>query len=148
MEVQLNDLVSAIRRDGIEAANKQADEIIAKAKADAEALAKEAEKKASELVGNAKKEAEGYLERAKADADQARRDAMLSFKAEVKAEFEKLLANDIKKEMNGPALVKLIAAALQGEDPSKYTAEIKKRFAEENITIPFPQRTVHVVDKA
>ena len=30
----------------------------------------------------------------------------------------------------------------------KYTAEIKKRFAEENITIPFPQRTVHVVDKA
>ena len=28
----------------------------------------------------------------------------------------------------------------------KYTAEIKKRFAEENITIPFPQRTVHIVE--
>ena len=28
----------------------------------------------------------------------------------------------------------------------KYTAEIRKRFAEENITIPFPQRTVHVVN--
>ena len=25
----------------------------------------------------------------------------------------------------------------------KYTAEIKKRFAEENITFPFPQRVVH-----
>lgn len=30
----------------------------------------------------------------------------------------------------------------------KYTAEIKKRFAEENVTIPFPQRTIHVVDRA
>lgn len=29
----------------------------------------------------------------------------------------------------------------------KYTAEIKKRFAEENITIPFPQRTVHLVER-
>ena len=29
----------------------------------------------------------------------------------------------------------------------KYTAEIKKRFAEANITIPFPQRTVHVVER-
>ena len=29
----------------------------------------------------------------------------------------------------------------------KYTAEIKKRFAEEKITIPFPQRVVHFVDR-
>ncbi len=29
----------------------------------------------------------------------------------------------------------------------KYTAEIRRRFAEENITIPFPQRTVHVVER-
>jgi small conductance mechanosensitive channel len=29
----------------------------------------------------------------------------------------------------------------------KYTAEIKKRFVEEKITIPFPQRVVHFVDR-
>lgn len=28
----------------------------------------------------------------------------------------------------------------------KYTAEIRKRFTEQNITIPFPQRTIHVVN--
>lgn len=28
----------------------------------------------------------------------------------------------------------------------KYTAEMRKRFAEEHITIPFPQRTIHVVN--
>ena len=30
----------------------------------------------------------------------------------------------------------------------KYTSLVKKRFTEENITIPFPQRTVHMAEKA
>ena len=49
---------------------------------------------------------------------------MLSFKTEVQKEYEKLLKNDIRKELPGAALGKLIRAALAGEDVAQYSAEV------------------------
>lgn len=124
MELQIQDLISSIRKDGIdaanaesdaivEAANKKAAEIVAEAKAEAEAKASDAEKRIATLT-----------EGARVNVEQAQRDAVLSFKNAIEGEFRKILAADIKKTVNGDALASLIRAALNGEDPSKYAAEV------------------------
>ena len=119
MELQIQDLVSSIRKEGIEAANAEAESIIAEAK-----------KKAESIVAGAKSEA--------VSAEQAKRDAVLAFKSEIQGEFEKILAADIGKELSGAALGKLIRAAVAGENVADYAAEVsevgdvlKKELAEE-----------------
>jgi hypothetical protein len=58
------------------------------------------------------------------EEEQAKRDAMLAFKTEVQAEYEKILTAKIQDSLQGEALGKLIRAALEGEDISGYTAEV------------------------
>ena len=124
MELQIQDLVTSIRKEGIDAAN-----------AEAEAIISEAKKKADEIIANAKAEAKSVKDASEKEiailkdsaalsAEQAKRDAMLAFKSEVQAEFEKLLAAKVRANISGDALGKLIKAVLADEDASKYTAEI------------------------
>ena len=49
---------------------------------------------------------------------------MLSFRAEVQKEFEKLLSAKIKDNLSDAALGKLIHAVLTDEDVGNYTAEV------------------------
>jgi V/A-type H+-transporting ATPase subunit E len=124
MELQIQDLVSSIRKEGVDAANAEADSIIAEAKKKAQAIIADANNQAESTKQAAKKEIDILKESASVSAEQAKRDAMLAFKAEVQEEFEKLLKSDIKKELSPDALGKLIKAVLTDEDISKYTAEV------------------------
>ncbi len=124
MELQIQDLVSSIRKEGIDAANSEADSIIAEAKKKAEDLLTNARAEAKRAKETSEKEIEILRESAVVSADQAKRDAMLAFKTEVQAEYEKILTANIQKSLQGEALGKLIRAAVDGEDISAYTAEV------------------------
>ena len=120
MELQIQDLVSSIRKEGIEAANAEAESII------------------QQYKDTAEKEINILKESAAVSAEQAKRDAVLAFKTEIQGEFEKILAADIGKELSGNALGKLIRAAVAGENVADYAAEVsevgdvlKKELAEE-----------------
>jgi len=126
MELQIQDLVSSIRKEGIDAANSEADSILAEAKKKAEAIVADARAEAKRTKESAEKEIDILRESAIVSADQAKRDAMLAFKGEVQSEFEKLLGSEIRNSLNGEALGKLIRAAVEGEDVSKYTAEVSE----------------------
>lgn len=124
MELQINDLVSAIKKDGIEAAKKEADEIIANAKKQAETIVADAKSEALKIKESSEKEISIFEESAKVSADQARRDAVLAVKAELQTEFEKILKANVNKTLDDKLMAKLIIAALNGEDASAYTAEV------------------------
>ena len=49
---------------------------------------------------------------------------MLSFKAEIQSEFEKMLSANVSKSLNDESLATLIKAVLTDEDVSKYAAEV------------------------
>ncbi len=126
MELQIQDLVTSIRKEGVDAANAEADAIVSEARKKAEAIVTEARTQAAAAKADAEKEITVMKESASISAEQARRDAVLAFKAAVQKEYEKLLKANIRKEMSGAALGKLIRAALAGEDASLYRAELSE----------------------
>lgn len=124
MELQIQDLVTSIRKEGLDVAKSEADSIIAEAKKKAEAIVAEAKAEAKSTKEASEKEIGILKESAAVGAEQAKRDAMLAFKAEVQVEFEKILAAKVQQNLTDESLGKLIRAAIEGEDVSKYTAEV------------------------
>ena len=126
MELQIQDLVSSIRKEGIEVANAEAETIIAEAKKKAESLLASAKAEAQQNKDAVEKEIAILKESAAVSAEQAKRDAVLAFKSEIQGEFEKILSTDISKVMSGDALGSLIRAAVAGKDVSELVAEVSE----------------------
>lgn len=126
MELQIQDLISSIKKEGIEAAEAEAAKIRQQAQEQAAHIVANAKAEAEKIVRNAKNEIEVLRESARTDAEHARRDAEISFKAAVESEFKKILAADVGKTVNGDTLARLILAVLGDEDPSDYTAEVSE----------------------
>ena len=124
MELQIQDLVSSIRKDGIDAANAEAEAIISEAKKKAEMIIADAKAEAKNIQETSEKEINILKERAALRAEQAKRDAMLAFKNEVQAEFEKILSAKIKNNLSDAALGKLIQAVVADEDVQNYSVEV------------------------
>ena len=124
MELQIQELVSSIKKEGIDAARAEAEQIIAKAREEAAAIVAQAREEAQRTEAKAQSETELMKQSVRINAEHAQRDAVLSFKAQVQAEFEKILAAEAGKTLQGDTLAKLISAALSGEDPAGYTAEV------------------------
>ena len=120
MELQIQDLVSSIKKDGIDSANQQAAAILADARKQADAIVAEAKSQADKLRDDAKAEIDVF----KTSAQQAKRDAVLAFRQEIQKEFEKILAADVGKALDQQTLARLIQAAVQGEDVSGYAVEV------------------------
>jgi V/A-type H+/Na+-transporting ATPase subunit E len=124
MELQIQDLVTSIQKEGIDVANEKAQAIIDDANKKANEIVAKAKEDAKSAMDSASREIAILKESAIVSADQAKRDAMLAFKTEVKAEFEKILSADVKATLKDDALGKLIKAVVTGEDVSKYEVEV------------------------
>ena len=124
MELQIQDLVSSIRKDGIDAANAEAEAIISEAKKKAEMIIADAKAEAKNIQETSEKEINILKESAALSAEQAKRDAMLAFENEVQAEFEKILSAKIKNNLSDAALGKLIQAVVADEDVQNYSVEV------------------------
>ncbi len=122
--MQINDLVSAIRKEGVLAAEAEAEKIIAEAKKKADSIVSKAEAEASAILKKTESEIEVLKESVRTTADHAKRDAILFFEKSVKAEFLKMLEADINRTVKEDTLARLIAAAIGDEDPALYTAEV------------------------
>lgn len=126
MEMQIQDLVCAIKKDGVDASQKEAESIIEEAKKKASAIVSEAKEEADRIRKKTENDVDVLKESVKITAEHAKRDAMLSFKEAVRLEYEKLLATDVSETINSGVLAQLIVAAMNNEDPSNYTAEVSE----------------------
>lgn len=124
MEMQINDLVAAIKKDGVEAAQAEAEKILAEAKEKAANIVAAAKAEAENIVNKAEEKTDLLKESVKTTAEHAKRDAMLSFKKSVQTEFERLLEQDVEKAVNTDVLARLITAAVSNDDPALYVAEV------------------------
>ncbi len=114
MEVQLQDLLKTIKKDGVETAQKEADKILA-----------DAEKKAASIIQNGKKEAESHRSRAQRDASQfessaksavaqAGRGLLISVRESLQSSFDAIIRKTISENFSGDKLADAIVAVVKG----------------------------------
>ena len=140
MDVQLQELIDKIKKDGVATAETAAAAIVSDAEKKAAAIIAEAEEKAAEIVSNAKAET-ARMEKASIDAiGQAGRNLLISFRDGVVAELDSLIKTEVTKAYDEALLKKLIpetvkawAANVSTDDlavlvPEKSLSELESAF--------------------
>lgn len=108
MDVQLQELIDKIKRDGVASAENSAGKIIAEAEKKAAAIIREAETKADSIIRTAKAETE-RMEKASEDAIiQAGRNLIISFRDGINREVSALISAETEKAYDKDMLKKLI----------------------------------------
>ena len=126
MEIQIQDLVNAIKKEGVDTAKAQADEIIAKAQEEADKIIAKANSEYDKIIKKANTEIETLKASALTMVEHAKRDAILFYKKAVEDELEILLNANIEKVVKSEVLAKLIIAALNEENPKDYIVEVNE----------------------
>lgn len=113
MEVQLQELIEQIKRDGVAAAEAEAKEIVDTAKAEAEKLLADARAQAERLMANAKSENERVVKSAEDAIRQAGRNLLLSFRESVARELNALVSDSVCAVYSSEALAALVIKAVE-----------------------------------
>ncbi|MCR4940000.1 MAG: V-type ATP synthase subunit E [Treponemataceae bacterium] len=108
MDVQLQELIDKIKKDGVASAESAAAAIVSDAEKKAAAIVADAEEKAAGIINSAKAET-ARMEKASIDAiGQAGRNLLISFRDGVVAELDSLIKTEVTKAYDAELLKKLI----------------------------------------
>lgn len=113
MDIQLQELIEKIKKDGVASAESAAAKIIADAEKKAASIVSDAEAKADSIIKTAKAETE-RMEKASEDAiAQAGRNLIISFRDGINKELSALVSAETAKAMDKDVLKKLIPDTLK-----------------------------------
>lgn len=113
MEIQLQELIDQIKKDGVEAAETEATNIINSAKAEAERIVAEAQAQADKILANAKIENERIVKSGEDAIRQAGRNLLISFRESVTRELEAVLNENVNAVYSSEAFSKLIVSVIE-----------------------------------
>ena len=111
MEIQLQELIDKIKKEGIETATKEAARLKQEAEVEAKHFLDAAKKEAAEIVAKSKTDAEKSEKAGLAALQQASRNLTLAFRAEVQALLGKIVLRDVSEAI-GPETLKQILPEL------------------------------------
>lgn len=122
MAEELQHLIDRIKQEGIETAEQQATQIIAKAKEKAAAIVKEAEQKAKTYLEDAERNSEAFTQRSTKTLEQAARDLLISVGQGVENILADIVAESVEKALSIEVLKQMLVkmaeayAARQGNE--------------------------------
>ncbi|OQX95275.1 hypothetical protein B6I21_06275 [candidate division KSB1 bacterium 4572_119] len=108
MDVKLDSLIEKIKKEGIEAGQKSADEILAEAKKKAAGIVGDAKKEADKIISDGKKQAGQFRTNAEADIQQAARNAELLLKERINSIFDNVFKKEVADSLKPDFLTGLI----------------------------------------
>lgn len=114
MEIQLQELIDQIKKEGVESAEKQAQEIIESAKAEAEKIIANAQAQADKILENAKSENERFVKSGEDAIRQAGRNLLISFRESVSREMDAILNKSVNDLYASESLAQIIINAIEG----------------------------------
>ncbi len=114
MEIQLQELIDQIKKDGVEAAETQAEAILTAAKAEAEKIISDAKAEAEKLMLDAKTENERTVKSGEDALRQAGRNLLISFRESVTKELKAILSETVSGVYSSEELAQIIVKAVDG----------------------------------
>ena len=108
MEVQLQELIEQIKKDGAEAAEAEAKAIVEAAKSDAEKIIADAKAQADKILNLAKAETERMTKSSEDAIRQAGRNLLISFRESVTRELNTIVGENVTAVYSSDALAELI----------------------------------------
>lgn len=113
MEIQLQELIEQIKKDGVEAAENQAEAILLSAKAEAEKIIADAQAQADKLMADAKAENEKTVKSGEDAIRQAGRNLLISFRESVTRELGAIVGGNVNAVYSSDAFEKLVINAVE-----------------------------------
>ena len=133
MDVQLQELIDKIKKDGVAAAEKESAKIIANSEKKAEAIIAEAQSKADEIIKSAKSETK-KMEKASEEAIvQAGRNMLLSFKDALIGELDGLIKTGTEKGLTKDVLAKLVPETVKLWAKNSNASELSVLLSEKDL---------------
>ena len=113
MEIQLQDLIDQIKKDGVESAEVEAEAIINAAKAEAAKIISDAQVQAEKYLASAKAENDKMVKSSEDAIRQAGRNLLISFRESVARELKAIVSANVNTVYSSDTFVKLIATAVE-----------------------------------
>ena len=114
MEIQLQELLDQIKKDGVQAAENEAEAILNDAKAQAAKIVADAQAKADAMIAKAQTENEKTVKSGEDAIRQAGRNLLLSFRESVTKELNAIVSENVTAVYSSDAFAKLIVNAVEG----------------------------------
>lgn len=114
MEIQLQELIEQIKKDGVEAAETQAEAILKAATDEAEKIISDAKAQAHKIMSEAKTENERIVKSSEDAIRQAGRNLLISFRESVTKELNAIVGENVSSVYSSDALSQLIIKAVEG----------------------------------
>ncbi len=108
MEVQLQELIEQIKKDGVAVAETEAKDIVDAAKADAEKIIAEARAQADKIMADARAETERMTKSSEDAIRQAGRNLLISFRESVTRELKTIISGNVNTIYSSDELAGLI----------------------------------------
>ncbi len=113
MEIQLQELINQIKKDGVEAAETQAEAILDAAKAEADKIISAAKIEADKLIAQAKAENEKTVKSGEDALRQAGRNLLISFRESVSRELKAIAGDKVSSVYSSDTLAQLVVSAVE-----------------------------------
>jgi V/A-type H+-transporting ATPase subunit E len=114
MEIQLQELIDKIKRDGIESASEEAARLTAQAGEEAKRIVEAARREADAIIARARADAERTEKAGIAAVGQASRNVVLTFKTEIQAVLDRIVAREPASSLNDDVLKAVLPEILKG----------------------------------
>ena len=113
MEIQLKELIDQIKKDGVEAAESEAQAILKAANDEAEKIILSAKAEAKRILQEAKKENERMVKSSEDAIRQAGRNLLISFRESVTRELNAIVSENVTAVYSSDALAGLIISIVE-----------------------------------
>jgi V/A-type H+-transporting ATPase subunit E len=104
MEIQVQELIDKIKKDGINTASEEASRIRTEAEAEARRIVDAAKKEAENIISRGKQDADRFEKAGIAALEQASRNLVLAFKDEVQALLKKIVSTQVTAQYGDDVL--------------------------------------------